>query len=504
MYALSSVENFSLEKSNRRSTTSKSFSKPKRNRGVILSLHGWDKLQSAKAQAEFDENYGNRFTLEELSDRTSLALNTITKVLRRSEPVDKQSLQCAFQTFGLELSKSDYTHPTSRFEEWETRQENPHQDWGEAADVSQFYGREEELFQLRQWSVEEHCRLVALVGIGGIGKSTLAVKLALQIQTEFEIVVWRSLRNAPPVDELLESILFFLLRTRGEEPVIPRTLEGRLSKLMECLRSSRCLLILDNAETILSSGERAGQCRDGYEGYSQLLQTIGEAPHQSCLLLTSREKPCAIALLEGEKSKVRSLSLRGLKAEAGRELFHQKGRFAGSEAEWSQLSKQYGGNPLALKLVAAATRELFNGTIAEVFKYAQQGVLVFEHIRDLVEGQFNRLSAVEQEVMYWIAISREPVSLAGLEKDIVTVASKRKLLEAMNSLLIRSLIEKDGEYFWVQPVVMEYVTQRLVEHGCSEIETQQIEHLRSHTLLKTQAKDYVRELQGIRLWRVSA
>jgi len=504
MYALSSVENLSLEKSNRRSTTAKFSSKPKRNRGVILTLHGWDKLQAAKTQAEFDENYGNRFTLEELSDRTSLALHTITKVLKRTDSVDKQSLQYAFRAFGLELSKSDYTHPTSRFEEWETRQENPQQDWGEAADVSQFYGREEELFQLRQWSVEEHCRLVALLGIGGIGKSTLAVKLALQIQTGFEIVVWRSLRNAPPLEELLESILSFVLRVRGEEPVIPSSLDGRLSKLMECLRSSRCLLILDNAETILSSGERAGQCRDGYEGYSQLLQSVGEVPHQSCLLLTSREKPREIALLEGEKSKVRSLALKGLNAEQGRELFQQKGQFTGSEAEWSRLSKYYGGNPLALKLVAAATQALFNGTIASLFKYEQQGVLVFEHIRDLLEGHFNRLSAVEQEVMYWMAISREPVSLTELEKDIVTVASKRKLLEAVNSLLIRSLIEKDGEYFWVQPVVMEYVTQRLVEQDCNEIETQQIEHLRSHTLVKAQAKNYVRELPEIQLWRASA
>ncbi|MBD1895854.1 NB-ARC domain-containing protein [Coleofasciculus sp. FACHB-129] len=504
MYALSSVENFSLEKSNRRSTTSKFPFKARRSRGVILSFHGWDKFQAAKTQAEFDENYGNRFTLEDLSDRTRLALNTITKVLKRTESVDKQSLQYAFQAFGLELSESDYTHPTSLFEALQTRQDNPQQDWGEAADVSQFYGREEELFQLRQWSIADHCRLVALQGIGGIGKSTLAVKLALQIQTEFEIVVWRSLRNAPPLEELLESILSFVLRIRGENPVIPNSIDGRLSMLMECLRSSRCLLILDNAETILSSGERAGQCRDGYEEYSQLLQTVGEVPHQSCLLLTTREKPSAIALLEGEKSKVRSLSLKGLKAEAGRELFQQKGQFAGSEAEWSQLSKHYGGNPLVLKLVAAAAQELFNGTIAEVFKYAQEGVLAFEQIRDLLEGQFNRLSALEQEVMYLMAVSQEPVSFAQLEKDIVTVASRRKLLEAMNSLLIRSLIEKDGEYFWVQPVVMEYVTERFVEQNCSEIETQQIEHFRSHTLVKAQAKDYVRELQEIQLWRASA
>jgi hypothetical protein len=139
-----------------------------------------------------------------------------------------------------------------------------------------------------------------------------------------------------------------------------------------------------------------------------------------------------------------------------------------------------------------------------LFKYAQQGVLVFEQIRSVLDGQFNRLSAVELEVMYWMAINREPVSLTELEQDIVTVASKRKLLEAMNSLLIRSLIEKDGEYFWVQPVVMEYVTQRLAEQDCNEIETQQIERLRSHASVKVQAKNYVREVQEIRLWRASA
>ncbi len=91
-----------------------------------------------------------------------------------------------------------------------------------------------------------------------------------------------------------------------------------------------------------------------------------------------------------------------------------------------------------------------------------------------------------------------------LGKHIVTVASKRKLLEAMNSLLIRSLIEKDGEYFWVQPVVMEYVTQRLGEQAGSEIETQQIEDLRSHASVKAQEKDYVQQVQEIRLWRASA
>ncbi|MEH2149767.1 hypothetical protein [Nostoc sp.] len=125
----------------------------KRRRGVILTLKGWDKFQAAKAQVEFDENAGDSFSLEELSDRTRLALHTISRILARLEPVDKSSLQFAFAAFGLELSQSDYTRPTSTLEELETRQQNPEYDWQEAPDVSVFFGRGEELLQLRQWII---------------------------------------------------------------------------------------------------------------------------------------------------------------------------------------------------------------------------------------------------------------------------------------------------------------------------------------------------------------
>jgi transcriptional regulator with XRE-family HTH domain len=58
-------------------------------------MQGWDRLQAAKTQVEFSENTGDRLTQEDLSERMGLSLTTISKVLRRSAPVDEQSLQRA-------------------------------------------------------------------------------------------------------------------------------------------------------------------------------------------------------------------------------------------------------------------------------------------------------------------------------------------------------------------------------------------------------------------------
>ncbi|XGV96633.1 MAG: hypothetical protein ACAF41_28365 [Leptolyngbya sp. BL-A-14] len=94
-------------------------------------------------------------------------------------------------------------------------------DWGSAIDTATFDERNEELMCLKPWVIEERCRLVRLLGIGEIGKSTLAAKLVQQIQTEFEVVVWRSLQNAPPFEEWLETVLPMLLRAQGEDSTAP-------------------------------------------------------------------------------------------------------------------------------------------------------------------------------------------------------------------------------------------------------------------------------------------
>jgi hypothetical protein len=81
------------------------------------------------------------------------------------------------------------------------------QDWGEAINVSRFYGREGELQTLETWIVEDCCRAIGIFGLGGMGKTTLSVKLAQQVQSQFDYVIWRSLQQAPPLELILSEIL---------------------------------------------------------------------------------------------------------------------------------------------------------------------------------------------------------------------------------------------------------------------------------------------------------
>jgi hypothetical protein len=434
-----------------------------RDRGVILTHQGWQKLQVAKQHLADERNFGQRFTREQLSELTMLSLNTISRILKRKDAVDRQSIEQFFTSFNLVLEQGDCALRITPFAELAARQHNPQQDWGEAVDVSIFYGRETELARLRQWVLFENCRLVTLLGMGGMGKSSLAVKLGLQVQSEFERVVWRSLQNAPPLEELLDSILQSL---QQGEAIAAMTwddrLDSKLSALMEFLRHSRCLLILDNFETLLSSGTRAGQWQRGYESYSQLLRHIGEVPHQSCVILTSREKPGEIALLQSEQFleenitvAARTLQLKGLSVEEGRELFRHKGQFTGTETEWQALVDYFGGNPLALKWAAATTQEIFSGRISEVLAYMEQGKLVFEDVRDLLERQFQRLTQIEQAVIRWFASHPDPVTVADLMQASIT--APQELLTAMNSLLRRSLIEQGNDGFILQPIAKPFL-----------------------------------------------
>lgn len=403
------------------------------------------------------------------------------------EQVTKQNLQAALKLYIRNNQEPLATVPSNS----QTKVLNPSQDWGEAVDASIFYGRSHELTTLSQWIVQEGCRLVSILGMGGVGKTALSVKLAEQIQEKFEFLIWRSLRNAPPIEKLLSDLLLFLSNQQEVQQL--GTIDEQIAQLMSYLRKHQCLIILDNVESILGSGEQARRYPEGYEGYGQLFRRVGDERHQSCLVLTSREKPIGLSAKEVATLSVRSLQLLGLQQEEGQIILKSKG-LTYSEDECKQLIDHYAGNPLALKIAAATIQSLLQGNVRA---FLAQGTIAFGDIWDLLDHQFKRLSNLEKQVMYWLAITREWVTLVELQEAFIPRVSQRELLEALESLKGRSLIETTTEGFTQQPVVMEYVTAKFIDRIYEEVTTQTLKLFRSHALTEAQAKDYIQEAQRL-------
>jgi hypothetical protein len=308
------------------------------------------------------------------------------------------------------------------------------QDWGEAPDVAAFLGRSEELQTLLRWTLDDHCRLLSLLGMGGIGKTSLAARLAYQVAPGFERVHWRNLRDAPFASDWLAGAIGFL---SDQEVVPPESEAMRTAALLQLLRQRRCLVVLDNFETLFEPGRAEGRYREGFAGYSRILQMVAQGTHQSCVLLTSREAPPELATLAG--NAVRTLHLGGFNADEAQTLLADK-QLSGSSDQWRQLTIRFGGNGLALKLVGETIRELFAGDLAGFLEESGASSM-FGDMRRLLGNQIDRCSAPERQVLRALAVEREPLPLRQLLSFTGGRMDQATALEAVEALRRRLLID---------------------------------------------------------------
>lgn len=363
-------------------------------------------------------------------------------------------------------------------------------DWGEAPAVPTMYGRARERETLRGWLADERCRVIAIVGLGGIGKSSLTISAAHDALPSFDLVLFRSLQHGPLLAEVLDQIISVVSEQRA---VAPRPLADKIALLVQLFRRRRCLLILDNFEAILQPDAVAGAYRTGYADYAALLRALSEREHRSCLLLTSREQPSELAPLVERAGPVRRLRLTGLDGAACARILAAKD-VGGAAADLDALARLYGGNPLALMLVAEPIRELFGG---DVRAFLAAGDPFFNGAGTLLHQHVARSTRLEQALLFQLAIEREPVPLSRLLAHLDAAASQRAALVALESLSRRTLIERGPGQpaFTLQPVIREYVTEHLVQLIGQEIVDGQPDLLQRHALIQSTASDFVRHSQ---------
>jgi hypothetical protein len=375
-----------------------------------------------------------------------------------------------------------------------------HIDWADAPDVHNFLGRITDLTTLQEWIKTDRCRLISIVGFPGKGKTSLAVKLAEEISVNFEGIIWRSLLNAPALEEILRDWIKFI--SPQQTTTLPNSLNQLIALLISHLKQKRYLFILDNCESIMVQQTSEAKYKSGYQTYYQLLEAIAKTNHKSCLILTSRVKISHLEALSGPGQPVRFFMLNGLTVADGKNLFKQKGEFSATDQEWETLINFYQGNPLALKLTASHIQNIFGSHVRE---FLELGNFCFQDIQDLLDWPFQVSSDEEKQLLFWLAIHRKPVSISQLKDNLVGGISQQQLSNRLASLHRRMLIEQSEngdrpqpekqQRFTLQPALMEYVTEKFIELVTEEIISGEFKLFRTHGLRLAKSKDYIQSSQ---------
>jgi hypothetical protein len=345
--------------------------------------------------------------------------------------------------------------PTDSAKNTTNNQPEKSYDLTEAPEYERFVNRRDELATLKQWILGENSRVVTIFGLPGIGKSTLAKKLVEEIKDNFDYILWRQCNDSLNQTSLETHLIEFFCQNKDIKDSKDSKQRSR-SSILDYLRLSRCLIILDDFQETFTPGELAGTYRPELENYGKFLKEMARSPHNSCVLLLSWEKPTEIATLEGQKCPCRSLQLGGL-GELATEILAEKD--LKDRHKWSELIQLYGGNPSWLNITAATIEDLFNGSVDRFLSYPS---LFLGDLEPMLEEYYQRLSPSEKMVILWLA-NQEAADM--FQKPAEFTLSDADFLKAVQSLRKRGLLEKISDnngasLFAVPALIKNYVKNR--------------------------------------------
>ncbi|MCT7994060.1 NB-ARC domain-containing protein [Laspinema olomoucense] len=295
-----------------------------------------------------------------------------------------------------------------------------------APKITQFYDRTLELQTLSDWILVQNTRLISVVGLPGIGKTTLVKRFVDLNLQQFDAVIWKSIKIEPSLNTLITE---FLTKVAHADL---RFSEINLLELFKALKTCKTLLILDDIQELFKPRKLAGQYQSRFQEYKTLFQRLGEIEHNSHLILISQEQCQEMIGLTGELAPVQMLKLPGLTQTS---ILSDRG--LKDPLSWSQLIEQYEGHPVYLQEVADLIKTMFSGKVSDFL--AEEGIILTANMKSQLGDIFNRLSPLEQQIMVKLSQSPNPMSKTQLKQELDL--SLMDLINGLESLNRRHLLK---------------------------------------------------------------
>ncbi|MBW7886598.1 MAG: AAA family ATPase, partial [Caldilineaceae bacterium] len=319
-----------------------------------------------------------------------------------------------------------------------------------------FIGREAEMAQIAERLSDPDCRLLTLVGPGGVGKTRLALQVAAGHRAVFQDgVAYASLAALANADELAPAI--------ADALGVALTSGADMHELLfRLLRSKQLLLVLDNFEHLV-------------EEVDLLVNLLRTAP-QVKLLVTSRQR---LDLLEewvyelqgfavpesGATPKDSAVDLFLQSARRVRQNFEPDGEDIQSIVSICQM---VGGLPLGIELAASWMRMLSPADIVREmertldFLTLNRRNLPERHrsLRAVFDHSWRLLSTTEQQLLSRLAVFRGDFSREAAEQ--VAGATLPMLLSLVDKSLVRL---REGGRYGLHQLVHQFAREKLMEQS---------------------------------------
>ena len=314
-----------------------------------------------------------------------------------------------------------------------------------APQIINFHNRETELQTLFYWILNQNTHLISILGLSGIGKTTLVKRFIDLHQQKFDAIVWRSLKFPQSLDLLLDDLL-----KHHKLDSLP-TINDKLKQLFDILTNKKCLIILDDLQNIFIPGQFAGKYQPEYQDYQTLFKMITETQHQSSVILISQEQCPEMECLDEELYPIKSLELSGLD---NPEILKNTG--LKNKDSWLKLIKLYEGNLIYLKSISILIHKNYDDQVADFL--ADNTLHITNQMQSHFQETFHHLSPQEQVIVLELSKFENPISREELRQSLnLSSVDFNNGLQSLQQRYLVTKIKEDRILFKLSPVFHEYV-----------------------------------------------